>query len=154
MSALYPIAFRVCSAAAAVLYLLMILAPRWATTRRIMRSGWVLVPFCLAYAILEIPNYLRDLPHFLQPDRPWLTGMLGSPQGTIIAWTHFIALDLFAARWAYLDSRERNLPPLLMAPVIALTLLFGPTGVLSYALVCKVVPPAPAAEPPTAHQEA
>jgi Domain of unknown function (DUF4281) len=46
-----------------------------------------------------------------------------------------IAFDLFAGRWAWLDSRERNIPPLVMAPVLLLTILFGPLGLGAYLAV-------------------
>jgi hypothetical protein len=46
-----------------------------------------------------------------------------------------IAFDLFVGRWAYLDSRERGIPALVMAPVLLLTILLGPVGLLVYLLV-------------------
>ena len=43
-----------------------------------------------------------------------------------------IAFDLFVGRWACLDSRERGIPALVMAPVLLLTILLGPLGLLVY----------------------
>jgi hypothetical protein len=43
-----------------------------------------------------------------------------------------IAFDLFAGRWAWLDSRERGVPALVMAPVLVLTILLGPLGLAAY----------------------
>jgi hypothetical protein len=64
--------------------------------------------------------------------------LLGSPEGATIAWVHFLAFDLFVGRWIYLDSQERRLSPLLMAPVLFLTLMLGPFGFLFY-LVLRAV---------------
>ena len=56
-----------------------------------------------------------------------------------------IAFDLFVGRWAYLDSRERGIPALLMAPVLLLTILLGPVGLLTYLVVRRRFPAVPAA---------
>jgi hypothetical protein len=46
-----------------------------------------------------------------------------------------IAFDLFVGRWCWLDSRERAVPALLMAPILVLTIMFGPLGLLVYLAV-------------------
>jgi hypothetical protein len=43
-----------------------------------------------------------------------------------------IAFDLFVGRWAWLDSRERGVPSLVMAPLLVLTILLGPLGLAAY----------------------
>jgi hypothetical protein len=45
---------------------------------------------------------------------------------------HFLAFDLFVARWMYLDARERGWPAGLLSPLLALTLMFGPLGLGAY----------------------
>ncbi len=51
-----------------------------------------------------------------------------------------LAFDLFVGRWAYLDGRERGVSPWLMAPVLLLTLMFGPLGLLAH-LALRALPP-------------
>jgi hypothetical protein len=46
-----------------------------------------------------------------------------------------IAFDLFVGRWSWLDSRTRGVPALIMSPVLLLTILLGPLGLLAYLLV-------------------
>jgi hypothetical protein len=46
-----------------------------------------------------------------------------------------IAFDLFVGRWSWLDGRERGVPALVMAPVLLLTILLGPLGLMAYLLV-------------------
>jgi hypothetical protein len=60
---------------------------------------------------------------------------LGRPEAALIAWIHFLAFDLFVGRWIYFDSQEQGLNPWLMAPVLLLTLLMGPAGLLAYLCV-------------------
>jgi hypothetical protein len=61
--------------------------------------------------------------------------MLGSPEGATIAWVHFLAFDLFVGRWIYLDARNRELPWWATSPLLFLTLMLGPIGLLAYLLV-------------------
>jgi hypothetical protein len=62
----------------------------------------------------------------------YIAAILGTPEGAAIAWTHFLALDLFLGRWEYLDSQERRISPLVMTPVLWVTFLAGPLGLLLY----------------------
>jgi hypothetical protein len=50
-------------------------------------------------------------------------------------WFHYLAFDLFVGAWIMRDGLERRVPRLLIAPCLALTFLFGPSGLLLYALV-------------------
>jgi hypothetical protein len=61
--------------------------------------------------------------------------MLGSPEGATVAWVHFLAFDLFVGRWIYLDARTRELPWWATSPLLFLTLMLGPIGLLAYLLV-------------------
>ena len=53
-----------------------------------------------------------------------------------------------ARRWAWLDSRERGVPALVMAPVLLLAILLGPLGLAAYlAIRARWVRPAVAVAP-------
>ena len=62
----------------------------------------------------------------------WTYSAARPPDGATIGWVHFLAFDVFVARWAYLDSQARSLSAWLMAPVLFLTLMLGPMGLLVY----------------------
>lgn len=111
---------------------LMILAPRWTWTRRIMTSPLVILPAALLYAVLVAPNVLSVLPALANPNLAGITALLGSQSGATIAWVHFLAFDLFVGRWVYLDSLERAISPFLMAVVLLVVLMFGPLGFAVY----------------------
>jgi hypothetical protein len=71
-------------------------------------------------------------PVLLTPSLSTIAALLGSEAGATIAWAHFLAFDLFVGRWIYLDSRERGLSAWLVSPLLVLTLLVGPLGLLGY----------------------
>jgi len=114
---------------------LMILLPRWRWTQRIMRSSWVSAAPALVYVGLVLPRVSTIWPAVTKPTLPGIAALLGSPEGATIAWVHFLAFDLFIGRWIYLDSRERRLSALLMAPILFFTLMLGPLGFLTYLVV-------------------
>ncbi len=111
---------------------LMILLPRWRWTERILRSPFVSAAPALLYAALVLPRLGTIWPAIARPTIGGVATLLGSPEGATIAWVHFLAFDLFVGRWIFLDSQERRLSPLLMAPVLFLTLMLGPFGFLIY----------------------
>jgi hypothetical protein len=117
---------------------LMILLPRWRWTGRIMRSPFVSAVPALLYAALVLPRLGAIWPAIARPTLPGIATLLGSPESATIAWVHFLAFDLFIGRWIFLDSQERRVSPLLMAPVLFLTLMLGPLGFLIYLVIRAV----------------
>ncbi len=118
---------------------LMILAPRWSWTKRIIGSPFISLPAALLYAVLVVPNALSLLPSLANPNLAGIQTLLGSPQGATIGWIHFLAFDLFVGRWAYLESLERGINAFVMAFVLALILMFGPLGFAVYLGVRSVI---------------
>jgi hypothetical protein len=118
-------------------WLLMIFAPKWRWTRKILSSPWVLVPLAAAYLRLVGPQLVQTLPLLAKPELDPVRALLGTPEGTTVGWIHFLCFDLFVGRWIYLDSRTRNLSALLVSPVLFLTLMFGPVGWLVYFLITQ-----------------
>jgi hypothetical protein len=117
---------------AAPFWALMILAPGWRWTRRIIGSPLIVVPPLLVYAILVLPHLGTLLPALASPTLDGIRDALGTSAGAAAGWAHFIAFDLFVGRWMYLDSCERGIHPLVMAPLLVLTIMFGPLGLLAY----------------------
>lgn len=118
---------------------LMILAPHWRWTRRIIGSPWIAAPAALLYALLVLPEIGSILAGVSNPGLANVAALLGEPYGATVAWVHFLAFDLFVGRWAYLDSRARSLSAWIMAPVLFFTLMLGPLGLLAYLLVRSFV---------------
>jgi hypothetical protein len=119
-------------------WFLMIVLPHWRGTQRVMRGRVVLMPLLAAYAVLLVLQR-NDLATLLTtPEAPTLTRLaevLSRQEWALLAWIHFLAFDLFVGRWEYRDSRERQITAWVMSPVLLLTLLFGPLGLLVYLLV-------------------
>jgi hypothetical protein len=113
-------------------WLLILLAPRWGVTRRVIGSPLIIVPSALLYSALVLPGLPALLPALANPGLAAIAEGFSTPQGATAAWAHLLAFDLFAGRWAYLDSRARNLSPWLAGPVILFIFMLGPFGLLLY----------------------
>jgi hypothetical protein len=124
--------FSLSSLTAIPFWLLMIFAPRWNWTRKIVGSPFVILPAAILYIVLVFPNITSSFPTLANPKLETIQTLLGSSAGATITWVHFLAFDLFVGRWAYLDSLERNIHPLLIAPILFLILMFGPLGFALY----------------------
>ncbi len=116
-------------------WLLMICLPRWCATTRLVSSPLVAVPAATLYAALILPRAVAVVPAVARPELFQVAALLGIPDGATIAWAHFLAFDLFVGRWIYLDGRERGMSAWLISPLLFVTLLLGPLGLLAYLVV-------------------
>ncbi|PXY32329.1 ABA4-like family protein [Prauserella muralis] len=120
---------------AAPFWALMILAPGWSWTRRLIGSPWIIAPPLACYAVLAAAGFGELWRVVSRPDLGALQAFLGSPAGAAAIWAHLIAFDLFVGRWIYRDARERGVHHALLAPILVLTILLSPFGLLAYLLV-------------------
>lgn len=125
-------AFTLAFPLAAPFWALMIVAPGWRWTRRIVGSPLIVLAPLVAYLFAVVPILPEFAAEMLSPSFDGVREIVGSADGTALVWAHLIAFDLFVGRWMYLDSRERGVPALLMAPVLVLTILLSPFGLVAY----------------------
>lgn len=111
---------------------LMIFAPGWSWTKRLLASPWVAAPPAVLYLVLIVPQLDGLMASLLSPSAVGIARALGTPEAATIAWAHFLTFDLFVGRWAYLDSRERGLSAWIMGPALFSILMVGPIGFLLY----------------------
>ncbi|MEU4427369.1 ABA4-like family protein [Actinoplanes sp. NPDC024001] len=129
------ILFQLTFLLAAPFWALMILLPKWSWTTRVVSSPLIVLPIVVIYALLIIPAFGEVWPAVTNPTLGGIRRLLGSADGAAAGWAHMIAFDLFVGRWSYLDSRERGVPALVMAPILLLTILLGPLGLAAYLAV-------------------
>lgn len=116
-------------------WLLMIALPGWRVTRRVVASPWIAAPAAVLYLALVLPGLPGVLGAVSSPSLEAIAPMLGTPEGATVAWVHFLAFDLFVGRWVFLDARARGITPWLTSPLLFLTLMLGPAGLLGHLLV-------------------
>jgi hypothetical protein len=111
-------------------WLLMILAPGWPWTARLLRSPLVALGPALIYAALVLPGLASFLPAVMSPKLETIAALMGTPRVATICWVHFLTFDLLVGRWVFLDSMERRIPWWITSPTLFFVLMLGPLGFL------------------------
>jgi hypothetical protein len=60
----------------------------------------------------------------------WVKALFDSEAGTVIGWTHYLAFDLFVGLWIASDADRKGVHRAVQAPILLMTLLAGPIGLL------------------------
>jgi hypothetical protein len=64
-----------------------------------------------------------------------VVALLSRREAILGGWVHFLAFDLFVGSWIAEDAPRAGVPHWLVVPVLGLTLMAGPAGLLVYLLV-------------------
>jgi Domain of unknown function (DUF4281) len=130
--------FQLTFSLAAPFWALMILAPRWSWTPRVLASPWVTLLALVIYFWLAAPRFGELWAVVSRPDLDALRAYLGQSDGAAVIWAQLIAFDLFLGRWMYLQGRARGMPAWLVSPILLLTIFLSPIGLVAFLAVRDV----------------
>lgn len=149
MSTLFDLSFYV----TVPFWALMIFAPTWRYTRTIISSPWIVMPPVVIWAIVALPVLGTMWSLVTSPSLAAITDAAADPAVLTALWAQILAWDLFLGRWVYLDSRARNISPLLMGPVLVGTILLSPLVFPLYLLTREIARRTPAGTSPVAYPD-
>ena len=139
---MWPFLFSATNLLAIIGWVLLAAAPRKPAVRSlIMYVGVALL--CLTYTVL-FALYLSGsvdpvrVPGAGEPGFGSIAGvraLFASDGGVVIGWTHYLALDLFTGLWIASDADNKGFGRLLQLPVLFLTFMAGPVGLLSWLIL-------------------
>jgi hypothetical protein len=66
---------------------------------------------------------------------PGLRALFMSDGGIVLGWTHYLAFDLFVGQWIARDADNKGFHRLLQIPILVVTLMAGPIGLLLWLLI-------------------
>lgn len=72
-----------------------------------------------------------------------LRALFASNGGIVVGWTHYLAFDLFIGCWIADKADQRGVGRLAQAPILFLTFMAGPAGLLTWFIVQRLRRPAP-----------
>ncbi|MER7990895.1 ABA4-like family protein [Streptomyces noursei] len=124
--------FSLAFALAAPFWALLILAPGRRWTDRIAASPLPMVPVIGVYLALAIPVFPQLWAAVSHPDLAGFQRLLALGGGAGAIWAQLIAWDLFLGQWMYREARALGVHPLVMGPLLVLTILLSPLGVLLF----------------------
>ncbi|MGW7080498.1 ABA4-like family protein [Streptomyces sp. NPDC054866] len=120
---------------AAPVWLLMIFAPGWRTTARVAASPLTVVPILAVYVAMALPVLPELWAAVSSPDIDGFRELLVLANGAGAIWAQVIAWDLLIGQWMYREARRIGIHPLLMGPLLVLTILLSPFGLLLFLLL-------------------
>ena len=84
---------------------------------------------CLTYTVMFASRFQAILASdFLTIEG--LKSLFATDAGIVIGWTHYLAFDLFIGQWIAKDADHKGFSRIAQLPVLLLTLLAGPIGLL------------------------
>ncbi|POX39239.1 DUF4281 domain-containing protein [Streptomyces sp. Ru73] len=117
---------------AAPFWALLILAPGRRWTDRIAASPLPLVPVLAVYVALTVPVFPRLWAAVSRPELGGFQELMTVDGAAAAIWAQVIAWDLFLGQWMYREARRLGIHPLVMGPLLVLTVLLSPIGVLLF----------------------
>ena len=133
----WALVFQAGNVLALLFWLALILLPRWnALLSAVMYGGVALL--CLAYTALLLslqfdlldPGAVGDGGRVSFMSIEGVRAIFMSDGGVTVGWLHYLALDLFAGLWIAKDADAKGFSRLVQAPVLLLTFVAGPAGLL------------------------
>ena len=125
--------FRVVNLLPLPIWLLWMAAPSSRLSRTLARSLWPWVVLAAAYLVFLTTAILQQ---GLSPasfgSLDGVMALFDSRWATLAGWTHYLCFDLFVARWIMNDAPDAGY---WLTPILFLTLMFGPVGLLCYLAV-------------------
>lgn len=122
--------FTLASVAVVPGWALLVVAPRWKWTARLV--GPVILPVLMGLLYV----------YLIAAHMPGTPGGFGSlkdvrllfdkPQLLLAGWVHYLAFDLFVGSWEVRDSARQGIHHAWVVPCLVLTFLFGPIGLMLY----------------------
>jgi hypothetical protein len=115
-------------------WLLLIFAPRWQWTRKLVFHVWIpsLIALCYIYAFVSNPVFPEE-GNFSSLEGVMV--LFQQPYLVLAGWVHYLAFDLFIGAWQVRDAQRRGIKHRWVAPCLVMTLVFGPAGLLLYFIV-------------------
>jgi hypothetical protein len=128
--------FGLCNLFAMIGWVLLIVAPRWRWTERLVLTGaWSLL-LAAVYVVLAAVYFAGAEGGFGS-----LTGvrtMFASDPVLLAGWVHYLAFDLYVGACEVKQARASGMPHLLLIPILLATFMLGPVGLALFFAVKSI----------------
>jgi hypothetical protein len=126
--------FKAANYAVIPFWLLLMVAPRWVWTQRLVHGPVALLLLTPIYAYMLF-GYAPAPEGFNFSSLYGVMVGFSAPHIVVAGWIHYLIFDLFVGAWETRDALRRGVPQLLLVPCLITTLMVGPLGLLLYVLV-------------------
>lgn len=110
----------------------MIFAPGRRVTARVAASPLTVLPVLVLYAVMAVPVFPELWTAVSSPDIDTFRDLTVLANGAGAVWAQIIAWDLLLGQWMFLEARRLGVSPYLMGPLLVLTVLLSPVGLVVF----------------------
>lgn len=119
------------------MWLLMIVLPRWKATQFLMDYKVIPVFLSLIYALyIFLAIQTGGMMDFGSLES--VMALFTEENAVLAGWVHYLAFDLLVGMWMIEKNEEIGIHPLLMAPCLLGTFMFGPIGFLLFFIIKSI----------------
>ncbi len=122
--------FSICTFVVLPGWLLLVFAPRWNWSARLISAVVIPVPLALVYLHLVSFHLWDSKGGFGSLEEVGLA--FENPYILLAGWIHYLAFDLFIGSWEVREAQRAKIHHLLVVPSLILTFLLGPAGLLLF----------------------
>lgn len=130
----YDLLFSFVNASVLPAWALLIFAPRWSGTAKLVHS--MLWPMMLGGLYIAAFAAVIFLGHGAQgggfTSIEGVRALFSSDAGIVIGWAHFLVFDLFVGAWCARDAARRGFKQALLIPCLLFCFMAGPVGLVMY----------------------
>lgn len=117
-------------------WLLLIAAPRWRWTHRLVLSGWWSVALAVVYTVLIARFFPQAEGGFGSIAE--VRQLFASDALLTAGWVHYLAFDLYVGALQVKQAQRDQLSHLVLIPILIATFLLGPMGLLAFFVVQSI----------------
>lgn len=132
--------FSILNAVALVGWLPLVFLPRMPWSARVVP---IVVPAVLAVVYIVFVAIALPGSDGSFSSLAGVRALFENPWGLLAGWVHYLAFDLFIGGWEVRDAQRRGISHLFVIPVLVLTFLLGPAGLLLYLAIRQFAPATP-----------
>lgn len=127
--------FRLANGAALLGWIALLASPasaRWSAVVRRVAGRVLPLSFSVVYVVMLATHWNGEggFGSLAQ-----VRALFDEPDALVAGWVHYLAFDLFVGSWIAERAAGLGLPHWQVVPVLLLTFLFGPAGLLAFVLL-------------------
>ncbi|GAA5444701.1 hypothetical protein Misp06_02891 [Microbulbifer sp. NBRC 101763] len=120
-------------------WLLLFFLPLWKWTQTLVWFIVIIVSSAYLYLTLFGKKYEGELAYQVSYkdffNLEGIMAMFTNPRTVVVGWFHFLAFDLLVGLHILLDSQQLSISYWLILPILLLTLMLGPAGLVAYLML-------------------
>ena len=132
------VAFLIATVWIGPFWMLMLIFPEDERTVRWMKGPWFVIGPLAAYLLTVVLNPQGMIELFTgnpMEIADTLVVLLGTEEGTVLAWTHMVAGDIIATRWMWKKAIENKIPMIQTRAIVAMGVMLMPVGLLLHIIL-------------------